>query len=184
VAAVGHVVSIIGMNLYCLGQGLLVVGKISSPYGVQGWLKIHSYTDPITNIIKYHPWSINQGDQCKQIRVLEARPHGRGIVAHIESINDRDAAARLSGQEIFIPPDQLPAPAKGEYYWRQLKGLQVINLEGCLLGLVDHLLETGANDVLVVKGDRERLIPYVLGDIVKHVDLDKREIQVDWAEDY
>lgn len=172
------------MNQHCLGQGLLVVGKITSPYGVQGWLKIRSYTDPITNIIEYYPWSMSQGDQCRQIRVLEARSHGRGIVAHIESINDRDAAAQLSGQEIFIQPDQLPKPADGQFYWRQLQGLRVVNLEGCFFGIVDHLLETGANDVLVVKGDRERLIPYVVGDIVKNVDIEKGEIQVDWAEDY
>ncbi|MDT8384806.1 MAG: ribosome maturation factor RimM [Gammaproteobacteria bacterium] len=170
----------------------LVVGKIGAPYGVRGWLKLYSYTDPLDNLLDYDPWytrPINNkapatGDTGWDIApVTEVKTHGKGLVAKFRGADDRDAAARLTGQEIAIRRDQLPPAAEGEYYWSDLQGLTVLTVEGIVLGVVDHLLETGANDVLVVKGDRERLIPYVLGPIVKAVDLHAGTLQVDWDPD-
>jgi len=116
--------------------------------------------------------------------LLEGRQHGKGIVAHLQDCDDRDQAQVLMGYEIGIRRDQLPATAPGEYYWSDLQGLEVINLDGDALGTVDHLIETGANDVLVVKGDRERLIPFIREQVVISVDLDKGEIRVDWDKEF
>ena len=171
----------------------LVVGKIGAPYGVRGWVKLYSFTEPVDNLLDYDPWytrpknskvPATEDEGWVIAPVTEAKTHGRGFVAQFKGIDDRDAAARLSGQEIAIRRDQLPPAAEGEYYWRDLQGLAVTTTEGVSLGVVDHLLETGANDVLVVKGDRERLIPYVLGPIVKAIDLAAGTMQVDWDPDF
>ncbi len=171
----------------------LIVGKIGAPYGVRGWAKLYSYTEQTNNLLEYDPWytpsknskdaSMSDGDWVIA-PVVEARIHGKGLIAKFKGCEDRDAAARLTGQEIAIRRNQLPPAAEGEYYWGDLKGLAVMTVDGVLLGVVDHLVETGANDVLVVKGDRERLIPYVLGPIVKIVDLEAGTMQVDWDPDF
>lgn len=171
----------------------LVVGKIGAPYGVRGWAKLYSYTEQVDNLLDYDPWYTHPqnskdaatGDGGWVIAsVTEAKTHGKGLVAKFKGCDDRDAAARLTGQEIAIRRDQLPPATEGEYYWSDLKGLTVVTLDGVSLGVVDHLLETGANDVLVVKGDRERLIPYVLGPIVTTVDLVAGTMKVDWDPDF
>jgi 16S rRNA processing protein RimM len=110
--------------------------------------------------------------------------HGKGVIARLADCENRDQAQALIGYEIGIRRDQLPATAPGEYYWRDLQGLKVISVKGELLGTVDHLIETGANDVLVVKGERERLIPFVVDQVIVNVDLDEREIHVDWDESF
>ena len=171
----------------------LVVGKIGAPYGVRGWSKLHSFTEQVSNLFDYDPWYTNPKNSKDSAAadggwviasVTEVKTHGKGLVAQFKGCEDRDAAARLTGQEIAIRRDQLPPASEGEYYWGDLKGLAVVTVDGVSLGIVDHLLETGANDVLVVKGDRERLIPYVMGPIVKAVDLAAGTLQVDWDPDF
>lgn len=166
----------------------LVVAKIGAPYGVRGWVKVFSFTAPMDNLLDYDPWYFKaasaDGKTWAIAPVTEAKTHGKGLVAKFKGCDDRDAAARLNGQEIAIRHDQLPPPAEGEYYWKDLQGLEVLTTEGVSLGKVDHLLETGANDVLVVKGERARLIPYVTGPIVKDVDLDAGILRVDWDADF
>lgn len=169
----------------------IVVGKIGAPHGVRGWVKIQSYTDPVEHLLDYDPWFLGkeQGKTEKNTSwqaadLLEAREHGKGLVAHFRGCDDRDATVALRGQLIAVRREQLPKPAAGEYYWLDLEGLRVENLDGISLGTVDHLMETGANDVLVVKGERQRLIPYVQGPIVKEVDIEGGLIRVDWSPDY
>lgn len=165
----------------------LVVGKIGAPHGVRGWVKVHSYTEPVDNLFDYDPWylgSANRSTEWREAPVLEAREHGKGIIAHFKGYDDRDAAAELRGQEIAIRRDQLPPAAEGEYYWVDLVGLKVETLDGVDLGTVDHLMATGANDVLVVKGERQRLIPFVLEHIVKEVDIKGGVMRVDWDPDF
>lgn len=169
----------------------LIVGKIGAPYGVRGWLKLYSFTEPADNLLDYDPWythptSSAGADNSDWViaPVNEVKTHGKGFVAKFKGADDRDAAARLTGQVIAIRSEQLPPSAEGEYYWGELQGLTVLTVDGVSLGVVDHLLETGANDVLVVKGDRKRLIPYVLGPIVKNVDLEAGTMQVDWDADF
>lgn len=165
-------------------EEMIPLGRISGLYGVRGWVRVYSYTDPRHNILNYSPWYLRRQGQWQPRAVVEGRAHGKGIVARLADCADRDAAADLLDMEIAIRRDQLPEPAPGDYYWTDLIGLEVINAEGEVLGRVDHLLETGANDVLVVQGDRERLIPYLWGSVVSRVDLAEGRLYVDWDPDF
>lgn len=158
----------------------VIVGQIRGLYGVRGWVKVFSYTDPITNIINYSPWFVNQ----KMFAVSQAKAHGKGIIAKFESINDRDQAATLLGAELAIDREQLPATATDEFYWHDLIGLTVINHEGISFGKVDSLIATGANDVLVVSGERERLIPFVMNHVILEVNLVDATLRVNWDVDF
>ena len=162
----------------------VVLGKISGLYGVRGWIKVHSYTDPRENIVSYSPWLLERDGKWQAFELLEGRRHGKSVVAQLEGLTDRDAAAELVGATIAIRRDQLGPPQAGEYYWADLQGLRVITSGGVELGAVDYLIETGANDVLVVKGDRERLIPFVREQVVKDIDLDSGVIRVDWDPEF
>jgi 16S rRNA processing protein RimM len=167
-----------------LSEQHINVGKISGVFGVKGWVKVFSYTDPRDNILSYSPWLLKKGDQIKTVNVVDGQLQGKTIVAQLADINDRDQAAALMGWEIFITQDQLPRPAKGEYYWSELIGLQVETVDGVRLGVVDSMLETGANDVIIVKGERERVIPFLQGGTIIKVDLDAGKIIVDWDPDF
>jgi 16S rRNA processing protein RimM len=114
----------------------------------------------------------------------QGRAQGKGVVARLDGVDDRDAATALVGTEIWVPRDALPKPRQGEYYWADLEGLAVRTVDGVDLGRVSHLFATGANDVMVVQGGRERLIPFVPGRQVVKVDLDAGLIEVDWDPDF
>jgi len=166
----------------------ITVGKTGAPYGVRGWVKVQSFTESVENLLDYDPWYINprktESAAWIQAPLLEAKTHAKGIIARFEGCDDRDAALLMGGQEIAIRRDQLPEPADGEYYWIDLEGLEVKTLDGVSLGKVDHIEATGANDVLVVTGERERLIPYVMDHIVHEVNLEAGFIRVDWDPDF
>lgn len=167
----------------------VVVGKVSGVYGVKGWVKIFSHTQPRENILEYNPWWLKLGGTWQRFSVADGKQHGKGVIARFEDIIDRDQALALRNADIAISREQLDALAEGEYYWSDLIGLAVVNLEGIALGRIDSLFETGANDVIVVKGDgasgdEERLIPFVQPDVVKNVDLAAGVMTVDWGEDY
>lgn len=163
---------------------MVIVGRISGVYGTRGWVRIYSYTEPRENIVSYQPWYLRKGGDWRQAEIAEGHQQGKGVVARLAECDDRDQAYALIGSEIAVRRDQLPATAPGEYYWSELQGLEVLTAEGVSLGRVDHLLETGANDVLVVKGDRERLIPFVMDEVVLEVDLEQRVLRVDWDKDF
>jgi 16S rRNA processing protein RimM len=166
-------------------SGKVTIGRISGLFGVKGWLKVQSYTDPRENIMNYNPWLLRLGEEWQTFDVEAVQTHGKSIIAKLRQVVDRDEAAGLLRSEIAIKREQLPALAENEYYWRDLQGLTVLNLAGVVLGKVEYLLETGANDVLVVRQDeREILIPYAPGEIVHAVDLANREMRVDWEADY
>lgn len=163
----------------------LVVGRVSGVFGVRGWVKIYSETQPRANILNYSPWFLRQADgRWQPLRLLEGRPQGKGIVARLEGCEERDHAFALVGQQVAIAREQLSELAPGEYYWADLIDLEVVTTEGTVLGRVDHLMETGANDVLVVKGDRERLIPFVPEQVVTVVDIPGGRLTVDWDPDF
>ena len=167
------------------GDELLILGKIAGLFGVKGWVKVFSHTDPRENIVGYSPWYLRKGGgEWTPVKVKSGRRHGKSVVALLEGIEDRDGAVALQGYDIAVHRSQLPAPADGEFYWTDLIGLTVSTESGVELGRVDHLLETGANDVLVVRGERERLIPFLYGDVVKTVDLAQRCMVVDWDPDF
>jgi 16S rRNA processing protein RimM len=167
------------------GDRLLIVGRISGLFGVKGWVKVYSYTRPMTNLLQYRPWQLKQDQTWHPITLQQASEHGKGLIALIEGCEDRDSAARWLGAEIGVFRHQLPpSDPKEGYYWSDLIGLQVINQTQQLLGRVDSLIETGANDVLVVKGERERLIPVVFEHVILQVDLEAGFIHVAWDSDF
>lgn len=166
-----------------LEDDLIEIGHIIGAHGIRGQVKVFSQTSPRENIVTYSPWLLDLDGEKLTIEVKGKR-QGKNVIATLADINDRNSAEQLSGCVIRIRRCQLPELAQGDYYWSQLIGIQVVNCQGCLLGLVDHMIETGANDVIVVQGDRERLIPWVLNDVVKSVDLQHSTITVDWQEDY
>ena len=172
------------MDGECLEDGLLVMGRIAAPYGVKGWVHIAAFTALPENLLHYLPWHINRQGSWQAVEIVSGRLHGKGLVVQLQACTDRDAAAALRGADIGIYRSQLPPAGAGEYYWSDLIGLQVIATDGRVLGRLDHLLETGANDVMVVKGEQEVLIPYIEGQVVASVDLETREIRVDWDPDY
>jgi 16S rRNA processing protein RimM len=161
----------------------VILGRISGIYGVQGWVKVYSETRVRADILGYDRWWLRRPGGWQAVKLLDGRMQGEGVVARLEGVNDRDAARALIGTEIAVQKDELPPAEAGEIYWADLEGLRVVNLEGVELGTVSHLFETGANDVLVVTGERERLIPYTR-DAVKEVDLESRTIRVDWDAEF
>jgi len=178
----------------------IVVGRITGVYGVKGWVKIFSYTDPMESIVDYQHWFIRAENKKTapwvQIKLEAGKRHAKTVVARLEHCDDRDQALTYVGNEIAIEQQQLKAlKRKNEYYWRDLLGLRVINQQGIELGSVKDLMETGANDVLVVVSDikaengettkiRERLIPWTMNRAIIGVDLEKKVIEVDWDPDF
>jgi 16S rRNA processing protein RimM len=160
------------------------VGEISGVFGVKGWVKVFSFTDPRENILGYSPWLLKKGIETKRVRVIDGQLQGKTLVAQLEGVTDRDQAAALMGWAVFISPSQLPKAAAGEYYWSDLIGLKVETVQGVELGVVENLLETGANDVVVVKGERERAIPFLQGQTIISIDLDAGRMIVDWDPDF
>ncbi|MEW6133950.1 MAG: ribosome maturation factor RimM [Pseudomonadota bacterium] len=163
------------------------MGRINAPFGVKGWIKIKPFTETLDALLDYPVWQIGKGEQWRKMDVEDAALHGDFIVAKLSGCNDRDAAFALRGQEIAVDREELPDTEEGEYYWEDLIGLAVVNRQGAELGKVASLMETGAHDVLVVKGGmeigKEILIPFV-GAYVLNVDLAQGTIEVDWGLDY
>ena len=161
-------------------SALVPLGRIGGAYGVQGWVKVYSSTDPRENILRYSPWQICVDNEWLRAAVTEGKPQGRGIVAKLDICETRAEALAFQNCDIAVNRAQLPRPARGEYYWVDLIGLEVITQDGVTMGHVEQLIETGSNDVLVIKGDKERLIPFIQEQVVLAVDFSNRQICVDW----
>jgi len=168
-------------------EEFIPIGKISGAFGVKGWVKIFSFTEPRNNILNYSPLFISRNGEWIELDVSGGHQQGKGVVMGLVNITDRDQVLPLIGAELAIKKTQLKSLTEDDYYWSDLIGLTVVNLQDQILGQVDSLLETGAHDVLVVQDKEqktERLIPYVMDEIVELVDLDNRVIRVDWDRDY
>lgn len=161
-------------------DNFVVVGKIGATYGIQGWLKIYSFTEWSSDILGFTPWYLEEQDGWTQITISDGHPHGKGVVVKFEGFDNPEQARHLTGKKIGILRSQLPTLKNDEYYWSDLEGLTVINQHGETLGTVSYLMETGANDVLVIKGDKEYAIPYLPDDVVTRVDLANRVMYVSW----
>ena len=160
----------------------VALGYISAVHGIKGWVKIHSWTRPIEAILDYQPWLL--GKEQKPVSILDGRKQGKSLVALLPGTNDREQASEFVGQKIFVERKQLPETGPDEYYWSDLEGLEVHTLDGEILGRVDRLMETGANDVLVIQGQREHLVPFIQGQFVKRIDLETGRIDVDWDPEF
>jgi len=163
----------------------MVVGKIGAPYGVQGWVKVTTYTDEIEGIFAYSPWLL--GENSKEYLVDSWKTHSKGVVAKLVGVETRDDADSIKNLDVSIKVSQLPQLADNEYYWRDLVGMQVVTDKGYNLGVVKELFEIGANDVMLIKanpndafGQKERMLPYLLEQVIKQVDMQAKTITVDW----
>ncbi|MEO6154562.1 MAG: ribosome maturation factor RimM [Thermomonas sp.] len=167
------------------GQRMITVGRLHGAFGVRGELKLESFTDPANAIGRYLPWTLRDArGNTRSCEGVQVRVGGKGLIATIPGIEDRDSAEATKGQEVLVPRSALPPPGPGEYYWVDLEGLRVVNVEGVVFGTVSHLFSTGANDVLVVQGERDRMIPFLTPDYVKSVDFDAGLVTVDWDADF
>ncbi len=164
----------------------VLIGRIVGLYGVQGWLKIESWAEPRMRIFDYQPWLLGAAPGVgKEIAGVQGRTQGKGIVAQLPGVDDREQAAALIGTDIYVAREQLPPPAHDEYYWVDLEGLEVVTTQEVKLGRVSHLFATGANAVVVVRdGSRERLIPFIQGSYVRSVDLSAGRMVVDWDPEF
>lgn len=162
-------------------KDLITVGKITGHYGVKGWLKVFSYTQPMENIASYSQWYVG-GELIKGIK---AKKHGKTMVAYFKGMDNRECSQKLIGLEVQISSDELGQLPDNEYYWMQLIGLEISDIDGRVLGVLDAMFETGANDVIVLKDSegKEHLIPYILGGTVIQVDLVNNTMTVDWQLD-
>jgi 16S rRNA processing protein RimM len=164
---------------------MVVMGKVVGAQGLQGWVKVHAFTEYLDSLLDYNTWYVGNEQAWRPLEVLEANVHGgKVLIAKLQGIVDRTAAEKCKGLLIAVPRDSLPEQPEGEYYWSDLVGLSVENLQGEAFGTVDSLLETGANDVLVVKGEGgETLMPFIAS-VIQQVDLKNKKILVDWQADY
>lgn len=171
-------------------QKRVVLGKIGKVHGIKGWLRINSFASPPDNILEYPELSISIGGSTKSLRVADSKKQNSNLLVHFEGVDDPEQARELTGTELWVEATRLPELSEGNYYWHELQGMLVVNQEGQLLGQVKNLMETGANDVLVVAPTsesidrRERLIPYLRDKVVLEVDIDHNRIQVDWDASY
>lgn len=177
------------MNTMPAAEEMIVLGKIVSVHGIRGEVKVYSFTDPLDNLLDYRRWTLKRGSEVRQAELVSGRVQGNVLVAKLKGLDDREVARTYADFEILVPRSELPELDDGEFYWSQLEGLKVIDTNGQLFGILDHMLETGANDVMVVKpcagslDDRERLLPYT-EQCVQSVDLAAGEIRVDWDADF
>jgi len=168
-------------------ENQITLGKVGAVYGIKGWLKIHSFTGETDAILDYFPWSLKLGNNTRTVDITDWRKHNKGLIVKVGGIDDRDSAQALVGSEIITSESSLPELSQGDYYWRDLIGMAVVTTKGYDLGVVSDMLETGANDVLVVKANlndgfskKERLIPYLLEQVVESVSIENKQICVDW----
>ena len=162
----------------------VVLGRIAGPFGVRGWLKVASFTAPPGQILDFPRWRADvPGQAARELRHVESRAHGKGLVVRLEGIDDRDAAIALGRPELWVLRDELPALKPGEHYRDDLVGCEVVNLAGTSLGRVDYFLDLPASPVMVVVGERERWLPAGPGQLLR-VDAAARRITVDWDPEF
>ncbi|MCL1051538.1 ribosome maturation factor RimM [Shewanella abyssi] len=172
-------------------QEPVVLGKLGSSHGIKGWLKITTYTDSVEGIFDYSPWLLKEQGEWREVKVLQWRMQGKAVVACLEGVETRDQAQALTNCEIAVTAEQMNVLPEDEFYWRDLIGCEVVNTKGYNMGNVQEIVETGSNDVLLVKanakdgfGKAERMIPFVTEQFIIKVDLTAKQILVDWDPDF
>lgn len=163
----------------------ILVGRIHGAFGVRGEVKLESLTEPPSNLLRYQPWTLRDAlGREREISGARARAGGKGLIGTLPGVDDRDAAEALRGAELYVPRSALPPPKDGEFYWIDLEGLRVSNLDGADFGTAVQVFSNGANDVLLTRGDRERMIPWVRPQFVRELDFEAGRIVVDWDADF
>lgn len=168
----------------CLDRRHVVLGRIAGAHGVRGELRVKPFTGSVDALLEFGHWLVGGEGRWQERKLVSGRTHGAVLLVRLDGVTDRDAALDLRGSDVAVRRDALPHLADDEYYWSDLAGLTVTAADGTRLGTVERLFATGANDVMVVHGDRERLIPFVLDQVVKRVDLKAGTVEVDWDPDF
>ena len=158
---------------------MVVMGRVRAPHGLKGWIKVQTFTQEIEGLLDYPEWWLGTEGKWQQHRVAESAVHGSMVVARLDGITDRDVAAELRGRDVAVPRAAMPQSQEGEFYWSDLLGMEVSDRAAMKLGVVAKILETGANTVLVVEGEKELLVPFIQ-DVIVSVDLKARQLVVDW----
>ena len=163
----------------------IYLGKITGVHGIKGWLKIQSFSSPTENILKYPLWIISNRGQEGFYSVEQGRKHSNKIIVKLEKIDDRTKAESLINSKIKIRRSALPKLSNESYYWSDLEGLSVLNSKEKLIGIIDSLIETGANDVMVINTTKDKriLIPFAMHEIIKEVSIELNYVKVDWSID-
>ncbi|TAA41599.1 ribosome maturation factor RimM [Pseudoxanthomonas winnipegensis] len=163
----------------------ILLGRVVGAFGVRGQAKIESWTEPREAIFRYQPWTLRDAaGRERELSGVRGKPSGKHLIASFPGVEDRDAVEAMVGLEIAVPRSALPPSQPDEYYWVDLEGLRVINADGRDFGTVSHLFSTGANDVLVARGDKDRLIPFIQPDFVTRVDFEAGVVGVDWDPEF
>ncbi|WP_026957669.1 MULTISPECIES: ribosome maturation factor RimM [Aliagarivorans] len=169
----------------------VIVGRLGAVYGIKGWLKVNSFTQDAEALFDYQPWLVGRSEKFTAVKVSEWRRHNKSYIVKLEGFDVREESQALTGMDIAVNADSLPELAEDEFYWRDLMGMKVVNLKGYDMGVVTDLMETGSNDVLVVKanlkdafGKKERLIPFVESQTIDNIDVETQVITVDWEADF
>ena len=172
-------------------EDALVIGRVVAAYGIKGWVKLQSFTDPKENIFLYQPWYLRGPDGWQRVRLTSGRPQGKGLVARLDGCADRTQAETTQvGRDIAVPRNAIPPAGDDEIYWRDLIGLRVKLPDGRDIGSLRQMFATGANDVMVVQGDthsidrRERLIPWLPGQVIGDIDLNAGTLVADWDPEF
>lgn len=160
------------------------MGRVVGVHGIRGWIKVESYSEPRSRLVEYRPWILSRDSIETIFEIERAEAQATPLRVKLRGIDERETALGLVGSEILMPRAALPVLGDDGFYWTDLEGLEVVTATGESLGTIAHLFATGANDVMVVRGDRERLIPFTPGHVVVLVDLAQRRIEVDWDADF
>lgn len=166
-----------------MADDYLQVGKLGAVHGLKGWLKVHAFTEPLDKILQYSPWYLAGAETYQSFKVDAHRIQANGLVVHFAGLDTRELTAHLVNKGVFVKPSQLPKLKKNEYYWRDLIGLRVKNLDGIELGEVMSLLATGANDVLMIEGQKTHCVPYLPKQVIKEIDQQAGWMIVDWPDE-
>ncbi|RZA33580.1 MAG: ribosome maturation factor RimM [Lysobacteraceae bacterium] len=163
----------------------ILLGRIVGAFGIRGQIKIESWTEPRDAIFRYQPWIlVDAAGNERLFNGARGKESGKHLVANFPGVDDRNVVEAMRGTDIYVARSALPPPRAGEFYWVDLEGFRVVNVDGFDFGTVSHLFSTGANDVLAIRGDKERMVPFVEPDFVKSVDFDAGLITVDWDPDF
>lgn len=162
----------------------VIVGRIGKAYGIKGWVRLYSFTQPVENILSYQPWLIKQKNSWQQLEIEASKAHQGSLLIKLVGVETPESAQAYVNADVIVKREQLPALAEDEFYWHDLVGFTVVNQAGIELGKLDHWLATGANDVIVVKGEKEHLIPFLMQQFVLEVDAAAKRITVDWDPEF
>jgi 16S rRNA processing protein RimM len=160
-------------------QQKITLGRFGTVYGIRGWLKVISYTEPTEKILDFPIWQIHHEGRWETVHVEEGKLHSGKVVVKLAECDDRELARRYTNDTIAVLPHELPPLPKEEYYWADLVGLQVVTTEGINLGVIEQMMATGSNDVMVVIGEHRRLIPY-LKKVIRSIDLPNKIMIIEW----